>query len=320
MAELIADDIDFSAYETATEAAVKVRPASVFVEELEREFDQERKTNFPDMFSTKLRNDLQFRPAELTVWAGYSGARKSMFTGQVALDLCVQRQRVLIASFEMQPAKTLSRMTRQCLGVARPALESVRAFSKWTDGRLWIFDHMGRINPARCIAVLRYFATELKGQHAFVDSFMMVCGSEESSDEQKQFTTDLVRLCKETGLHIHLIAHCRKPMDDGRPPTKYDVRGSAAISDQADNVITLWGNKAKKQALEKCSHDQEALEQPDTIVSVEKQRDSGWEGKAKLWFDPASMRFCDDRLSRITPYPLQRGPAAARQQFEGGVA
>ena len=57
----------------------------------------------------------------------------------------------------------------------------------------------------------RYFAEELGGSHVVIDSMMMVCASEEHLDEQKQFVTDLVRLSQETGLHVHLVTHCRKP-------------------------------------------------------------------------------------------------------------
>jgi twinkle protein len=221
------------------------------------------------------------------------------------VDLCVQKQRTLVVSPEMEPKKTLARMARQTFAVARPASASLAHFAKWTDGRLWLFDHMGRINPARMQSVCRYFAQELQGTQVVIDSLMMVCASEESLDEQKQFMTDLVRLAQETGLHVHLVAHCRKPIDESKPPTKYDLRGSAAISDQAHNVVMVWANRAKKAALEKNPHDTDAQDQADALVSVEKQRNGSWEGKVKLWFDESSLRFCDDRGSAVEPYPLQ---------------
>lgn len=305
---LSADSIDFKAYMRDTEASVNVRAASLFADDLKAVFQPIRRgLKRAEMFSTKLRSVIEFRPGEVTCWAGYSGHRKSMLAGQAALDLCVQRERVLIASFEMLPAQTLARMARQAFAAAVPTDDELDAFSAWTNGRLWMFDHFGRISPWLCIAVLRYFADELRGTHVVIDSMMMVCASEEHFDEQKQFATDLVRVAQETGMHIHLVAHCRKPgsADESKPPTKYDLRGSAAITDQAHNVITIWANKAKKAALEINASDEKALDQPDAAVTVEKQRNGAWEGRLKLWFDEASLRFCDDRGSAVLPYELQ---------------
>lgn len=305
MAQLLPDELDFSAYMRDTEPRVKVRKASDFVDALASKFlPREPGARQPEMFSTKLRGRLEFRPGEVTAWAGYNGHRKSMLTGQVALDLCVQRERVLMASFEMSPADTLARMCRQAFAVERPAMVSVEAFSQWTDGRLWLFDHMGRAKPDAMMAVLSYFAEELKGTQVFIDSLMMVCASEESMDEQKQFVTDLVRVAQETGLHIHLIAHCRKPAtgDESKPPTKYDLRGSAAISDQCHNVVTVWANKAKQQA--RASGDYSKNGEPDALVTVEKQRNGAWEGRVKLWFSDEALRFTDE-ANRPEPYVLR---------------
>lgn len=308
MAALIPDSLDFSLYLRETNARVKVRRASAFLDAMLAAFDQGNEVRHPAMSSTKLRSRIEFRPAEVTVWAGYSGHRKSMFAGQLALDLMAQDQRVLIASFEMRPADTLARMARQAHGVARPIADDVQHFAWWTDDRLWIFDHIGRIGAPECIAVIRYFATELKGQHVFVDSMMMVCQSEERLDEQKQFATDLSRAAQELGIHIHLIAHCRKPSGasngDEKPPTKYDLRGSAAISDQAHNVITVWANKAKKAALDAGNPTEDQLNEPDARVCIEKQRNGSHEGPVKLWFHEASLRFMDDRTSPVERYPL----------------
>lgn len=301
-------DIDFAAYEHETNVKVKVRKASVFLDDLKAQFVQRDVPREPSMRSTKLRSLLHFRPGEVTAWAGFNGHRKSMFAGQVALDLVADGQRVLIASMEMSPERTLARMARQAAATRYPDPRWLDAFAQWTDNRLWLFDHMGRITPSVCIAVCRYFADELKGQHVVIDSMMMVCASEESMDEQKQFVTDLCRLAQETDLHVHLVAHCRKPQHgEDKPPTKYDIRGAAAISDQASNVVTVWANKAKRDALEKNPTDADALAKPDALVSVEKQRNGVWEGKVALWFDETSLRFCDDRLTGTLPMNLQGG-------------
>lgn len=305
MAQLIPDTLDFSAYERGTECRVKVRPASSFGDDLLAEFAPASRLHTAEMMSTKLRGLVDFRAGEVTVWAGYNGHRKSMIVGQVALDMAEQRHRTLIASMEMSPARTLARMARQAFATHKPADDQLQRFSEWTDGRVWIFDHIGRVIPDTMLAVCNYFATELQGKQVFIDSFMMACASEESLDEQKQFATDLVRVAQETGLHIHCVAHCRKPTDDLRPPTKYDIKGSGSISDVAHNVITVWANRAKKAALELDATDSRAAAEPDQFLSVEKQRNGEFEGRVKLWFDDASFRFTDSRLHPVAPYSLK---------------
>jgi len=304
MAQTLPDDFDFNAYMRETDARVKIRAASSFADQLAAKFlPRDPEARQPRMISTKLGQRLEFRPGEVTAWAGYNGHRKSMFTGQVAVDLCFQRERVLICSFEMAPADTLARMARQCFAVERPALLSLEKFNAWSDGRLWLFDHVGRVKPDQLMAVLRYFAEELKGTQVFIDSLMMVCASEESLDEQKQFVTDTVRAAQEFGLHIHLVAHCRKPAsgDEARPPSKYDLRGSAAISDQCHNVVTVWANKPKAQELSKGNMARSM--EPDALVTVEKQRNGQWEGQVKLWFDEAALKFVNEQ-GPAEPYVL----------------
>lgn len=304
------DSIDFDEYERQTEHSTKVRKASAFFDDVRRAFEQKDSgRRFPRMTSTKVGQFLEFLPGNVTVWAGFNGHKKSMFTSQVALDLCSAGERVLMASLEMTPGETLTRMARQGAAHNRPSEVWLAGFQHWTDNRLWIFDHMGRVSPTQVLGLCRYFATELKGTHVFIDSMMMVVGSEESMDEQKQFMTDLVQCAQDTQTHIHLVAHCRKPQSTGEslPPTKYDIKGTSAISDQASNVALVWFNKAKQQALEKNPSDPDHLHKPDAMVIVDKQRHGSWEGKLSMWFDGFSLRFCDGMLSEIRPYELQEG-------------
>ena len=309
MAHLLkADSIDFIAYERMTETAHKVRHASDFFDDVVAEFrDRENGVRHPSMTSTKAKGVLQFRPSEVTAWSGYNGHRKSMFTSQVALDLCASEQRTLIASFEMSPGKTLARMARQASATAQPSERWLQSFSQWTRNRLWIFDHMGRVSPEMVIGLCRYFAKELKGRQVFIDSMMMVCASEDHLDEQKQFVTDLCRVAQETGLHIHLITHARKPQSgsEERPPSKYDIRGSAAVSDQVDNVVTVWQDKKKKSELERDPFNEEWLCKPDALVTVEKQRNGDWEGRMQMWFHSPGLRFSDTRSCPVDAYELE---------------
>jgi twinkle protein len=141
------DAIDLSGYVKADDLTAKVQPASEFLHLVKREFEPEsdHRPRHPSMLLPQMRG-LQFRPGEVTVWAGYNGHRKSMLTSQVALDLCVQRQRVLVASLEMSPARTMARMSRQVSAVLKPADATLEAFHRWSDDRLWLFDHVGRID------------------------------------------------------------------------------------------------------------------------------------------------------------------------------
>jgi twinkle protein len=307
MAGLIRDDIDFAAYEVETEFAAKVRPASIFADDLEAEFTPRIGVRSPVMQSTKLRHAIEFRPGEVTVWAGYNGHRKSTFTGQVALDLIAADERALLVSLEMPPSKTLARMVKQACASDSPGPKQRRAFMSWTDGRLWLFDHVGRLTPSKCLAVCRYFVDQHEGRHVFVDSFMKVCESEESMDEQKKLIGDVCNLAKETGLHMHLVAHCRKPTGgaEDKPPTKYDIKGSGAISDQAHNIILVYEDKPKRAEADRKEPRPEVMARPDAIITIDKQRNGSVEGKFGLWIDHRSLRFCDNALEAVQPYDMR---------------
>jgi twinkle protein len=213
----------------------------------------------------------------------------------------------------MDPADTLARMMRQSAGVAQPSDASISAFHRWTDKRLWLFDHVGNLSVDTAMALCRYFRDVHKGTHVFLDSMMMICTSEERLDEQKRFSTGLVRLAQETGLHIHVITHCRKPAagEESKLPTRYEIRGSSAISDQAHNVVVVWMNKSKYAKLEENPQNMDAHAEPCAVVKCDKQRNGKWEGKIKLWHDESSLRFCDDRSTAVLPYHLFNDPVVA---------
>ena len=305
MANFLSDEIDFSAYEKETDFKATVRKAKDFAADMEAEFTADPARRRIGMSSTKLRDAIEFRPGETTVWAGYNGHRKSTVTGQTALDLVAHGQRCLMISLEMSPGRTLARMAMQACATDFPSVARRHEFMRWTDGRLWLFNHVGSLTPTKCLGVLRYFASELRGQHVFIDSFMKVCQTEESMDEQKALVGNLCSLAEETGMHLHIIAHCRKPQSgDERPPTKYDIKGTGAITDQMHNVIMVWENKAKRFEADKREPDQKIMSGFDALLTIDKQRNGKVEGKFGLYIDNRCLRFCDSAIMPVDPYDM----------------
>lgn len=153
--QLIPDEIDFAAYMTETEVHA-VRPASDWLQDtIDAFYAPADASAVPTMLWQKTRAKVAFRPGEVSLWAGINGHGKSMFLSQVELDLCYQGERVMVASFEMKPVKQMQRMSRQAYGGRDPTHQFLCDFHRWTDGRLWMYDHVGAVEWRKLVAVMR---------------------------------------------------------------------------------------------------------------------------------------------------------------------
>lgn len=303
MAEIITEDeIDFERYEKETDHKQKVKPAALWVEELIARIKSPVVLPRSVMPWRKTHQLVQFRPGEVTIWGGANGQGKSLVTGQIALSLCSQSEKVCIASFEMKPMKTLERMGRQWSGENpdHPAfrghaeatarmIDLYEQFRDWTTGKLWLYDQQGTVTASQVCAVVRYCAKEKGITHFFVDSLMKCVADEDDYNGQKRLVDELTAIARDYSIHVHLVHHIKKPANEDHKPTKYDYKGSGAITDQVDNVISVWRNKIKEKAREdgKTVSDGE----PDALLICDKQRHGEWEGKIGLWFHKDSMQY-----------------------------
>lgn len=303
MAELITnDEINFALYERETDAQQKVKAASMWVQELIDRMRMPVQSKRAVMPWRKTHSLVQFRPGEVTVWGGANGAGKSLVTGQIALSLCTQGEKVCIASFEMKPMRTLERMGRQwsTYNINDPAfhgdvrataqfIELYEQFRDWTNGKLWLYDQQGTVTPSQVCAVARYCAKEKGITHFLIDSLMKCVGAEDAYNDQKMFVDELTAIARDYGIHVHLVHHIRKPTDESHKPSKYDYKGTGAITDQVDNVISVWRNKPKER-----KRDASIIvddKEPDALLICDKQRHGEWEGNIGLWFDRNSQQY-----------------------------
>lgn len=303
---LNSEDIDFEQYLKLTEANMKVKDVSVFIDELKEDVINPPKMMHSNMPWSKTIDTFNFRLGEVTLYAGGNGGGKSLITGQIALGLIKQDQKVCIMSFEMKPKKTCERMVRQFSGENLDNLflkNKIELKNNWLDklktfstGKLWLYDQQGTTNSKQVISVARYCAIELGINHIFIDSLMKCVSGEDDYNSQKGFIDELCALARDHNVHIHLIHHIRKLGSEEEKPNKNDVKGTGAISDQVDNVLLMWRNKFRERVLRDGGTPTEVSKvkkECDAYLMCEKQRNGENEMWYQLWYHKDSQQFVD---------------------------
>jgi twinkle protein len=240
------------------------------------------------------------RPAELTVWSGFSGHGKTAGLNQLMLHLLSQGAKVMDASLEIKSGRTLYNMTRCALGRKFSPKEEVEACISWIDESLLFLDCIGTVSIDRLMHAMEY-ARKRHGIEVFIIDSLFMCGiSGEDHAAQREFANRLTAFCNNTGAHVILVAHSRKTSNGNElnPPSKSDVAGSSDITNAAFNVIIFFRNKMKKIKLDeaKQANDIEEIDkwmdQPDGRIIVDKQRfGEGEEASIHVYFDKESCQY-----------------------------
>ena len=258
----------------------------------------------PELFD----HNIGFRPGEMTVWTGVSGHGKSALQSLTMLHAMQSGQKVAIASMEMTGAQTLARMICQMTLEPCPSKNQIDANLDWLSGRLWIYDVMGNVKRDVLLELMEYSSARHAVDHFVIDSLMKCDVGSDDYDGQRVFVDALSTFAKRTSSHVHLVAHSRKGQNESAVVGKLDVKGSADIINQPDNVIVVWRNKDKeRQARSGGSAD---VQTPDGMVFCDKQRTTGWEGEIPLWFFRKVFTHC--RLEKGEPDLHKFGPSRER--------
>jgi twinkle protein len=299
--KLLNDSTDFDSYfrEQVDEGA-KIRPASEWCQGvIDRLYGDGAPNNWTPTGFDKMQGKFDLRKGEVTVWAGINKHGKTTFLSHVMLNVMKAGQKVCVASLEMNPTDSMTKMARQAAGVESPAIPYIKAFHRWTDGKLWIYDHVGKLSANRALAVATYVRKELGLDHLVIDS-LMKCGiGVDDLTGQKDFIDSLCAIARDTGLGIHLVCHMRKGESDKTAPGKFDVKGAGEITDMVDNIVIVWRNQRKtdKKA--------DNASEPDSYVRIAGQRHHPFEGSFAFWFDPASQQYLEHQSLRPSYIDLQ---------------
>lgn len=241
--------------------------------------DEEAKVYTPNIFQKKI----SFRPGELTIWTGCNSHGKSVMIGQIMLGAALVGMNIAIASMEMRPEQTLGRIMKQFWAKRLPTADEIDRGLEFLAGKVWVYDLMGNVATTKLMELIEFSVRRHRVAHFVIDSLMKCNVGIDDYDGQRKFLNDAVTFARAHECHIHLVAHPRKH-DEDDPIGRVAVSGSGDISNQADNVLSVWRNKAKERG-EKTKHD------ADAILLCDKQRETGWEGFVKLDFSKPTEQY-----------------------------
>lgn len=257
----------------------------------------------------KAQDKVRFRINELNIWSGMNGHGKTQFLGQIILQMIKQGARVCIASLEFKPGALLNRMVRQTTGRSNCSREYHQAVFEWFHKRLWLFDLQGTAKAKRLMEVFTYARRRYGIDVFIIDSFTTLDFAEDDYKGQKAFVEQLRDFKNHNSCQVHMVAHPRKSADETQIIGKYDIRGTAAVSDLADNCFSVWRNKAKEEIADKMKRHEHLtekelmqLEMPDCVWRCDKQRHGNWEGKLGFWFDEPSLQYLESSSRKVKPY------------------
>lgn len=231
------------------------------------------------------------RPGEVTVWTGTTGSGKSTVLDYMSISALSIGIPIFIASMESKAERIIRRKMASFYGHRNLTEQNVKDFLDEVGHNMIFADVVGYISQNDLFEMMTFAQRRYGVEHCIIDSMMRIQGLEEEFVAQGDFLNRLQAFVKTTGAHVHLVCHPRKMASDGKPG-KLDVKGSSLIPNNADNIVAVCRNPEKERLRKEGTltpHQQISMH--DSEIIVEKQRETGWEGRFLLKFDPATYSF-----------------------------
>lgn len=262
----------------------------------------------------KLSGKLHFRPGEITLWSGASGAGKSQILSDCAVHWVGQGSRICISSLEMKASQTLKRMCKQAGGVDRPPVPYLEAILGYLDQGILLYERVGKAGVEPLLEVFDYARAKYGCDQFIIDSLMRLGIASDDYNGQEKAVFHLVDWTIRNNVHLHLVAHARKGDKAGGAPETEDIKGAMEIGANAFNVVTVWRNRGLEEQIHKAATDEEKAklaEQPGVAMNIAKQRNGDFEGKVGLWFDQETYRYASSEDRGVTRKYLDYSVLAA---------
>jgi len=281
----------------------------------------------------------RIRPNESTLFTGDNGSGKSSMLGQIAINCARQfnpGKKVVVASMEVPPERTLWILARQLLG--RGHLERTHENERlvsgalaWLNERMLIYNFLGITDWRELLNTFRYAREHSGGEVFTVDSVMRIGIADDDYAMQGLAAARFAEFAVKHGGHVFLVIHENK---SGDRRAKDKVRGSKQWTDSVDNVCSMYRNEkksikeaeleeqlriypAKKEEIQ--SQLDDLAKDGDAKFILHKQRYAGSRQNASRWlyFHKGALQFHEHPLDEPIVYAEFDDKSKPRTAVEG---
>lgn len=209
---------------------------------------RDRQANYATAPFDPLGEKLRFFPGGFSIWSGFPGAGKTTLLRQLACHLMrspdpqnpMSGQGVFVCSMEELPQDVLIRHAQVACGTEDIGPNALQwCADMWAPKlKLWNYRPIeADAEHQKILAAIRVLAREHGVRHAIIDSLMCLDVPTNDYEAQRMFAGALARTCVSAGVHVHLVAHPRKPQQGNQRLDLSEVAGSADLGRKADNVL-----------------------------------------------------------------------------------
>ena len=211
---------------------------------------------------------------------------KGECVGYLALEESVKRTALGVMSIDLKKPLHLTKE-----GISKDDFRN--SFNRTVgSGSMYLFDHFGSTESENLLSKIRYLVKGLGVRWVILDHLSIIISGLETHDERRLIDMTMTRLrslVEATDIGLILVSHLRRPdgnrgYEDGLQTSLNSLRGSHAISQLSDQVISLERNQ----------NDEENKNY--TAVRVLKNRHTGNTGKCgTLYFDEDTSCFVETK-------------------------
>lgn len=235
---------------------------------------------------------IRFYPGGVTIWSGFPGIGKTTMIRQLICHLLQRDQGVFTASLEEHPEDQIARMIETAAGTCNPNDHQAQWFIDAFADKLRVWAKVGLCQHKKLLGVIRKLA-ESGTSHVFIDSLMKLDVSSQDFEGQRNFANLLDATAKQTGCHIHLVAHPKKPQTADQEPDLNDIGGAKEIGGIADNVLFVRRRRCDFPS---------ATSSGVSIGVLKKRYGRGQLGSVTGWFHQELCQFSPEQFTVATKY------------------
>jgi len=228
------------------------------------------------------------REAEITVLTGDTGSGKSTFTLNVFYNLIVQNEPILIASTEMQTEQVIAALWTMHIGKKFHDFSEAdysRCVNWFGQKPIYFVDIYGRLTLKQIDDYITYCKRKYNVMFVLLDHLHFFI--ERLSDNERRdidnFIFEMVGISRKTKTNIWLVAHPSKLDNKKGIVHMNDLKGSSAIKQDANNVITVWRDRDLEESKDPKN---------EVVINCEKVRHiSGVGGKKRYEFNKEGLTY-----------------------------